>query len=72
MKRHPFFRLSAIVAALLLSGPSFAAAKTGPIKVGNLHFLSGTMAISETSLNDVALMAIQESNAAGGLAARGN
>ena len=37
------------------------------IKVGILHSLSGTMAISETSLKDVALMAIEEINAAGGL-----
>jgi urea transport system substrate-binding protein len=37
------------------------------IKVGVLHSLSGTMAISETSLKDVALMAIEEINAQGGL-----
>ena len=35
-----------------------AADDTGPIKVGILHSLSGTMAISETSLKDVALMTI--------------
>ena len=46
------------------------AADTGPIKVGILHSLSGTMAISETSLKDVALMAIEELNAAGGLLGR--
>jgi urea transport system substrate-binding protein len=47
-----------------------AAAKGGdnsPVKVGILHSLSGTMAISETSLKDVALMAIEEINAAGGV-----
>lgn len=70
MKRHPFFRLSAIVAALVLSGPSFAAAKTGPIKVGNLHSLSGTRAIGAISLKDVALMTIQEIDAADGLLGR--
>ncbi|HEX5656762.1 MAG TPA: urea ABC transporter substrate-binding protein [Polyangiales bacterium] len=43
---------------------------TGPIKVGILHSLSGTMAISETSLKDVALMTIEEINAAGGLLGR--
>jgi len=43
---------------------------TGPIKVGILHSLSGTMAISETSLKDVALMAIDELNAAGGVLGR--
>ncbi len=37
------------------------------IKVGILHSLSGTMAISETSLKDVALMAIEEINENGGL-----
>ena len=42
----------------------------GPIKVGILHSLSGTMAISETSLKDVALMAIEEINAAGGVLGR--
>src|SRR3972149_12299665 len=38
-----------------------------PIKVGELHSLSGTMAISEVSLHDVVLMAIDEINAEGGL-----
>jgi urea transport system substrate-binding protein len=37
------------------------------IKVGILHSLSGTMAISETSLKDVALMTIAEINAQGGV-----
>lgn len=36
------------------------------IKVGILHSLSGTMAISETSLKDTALMTINEINANGG------
>src|SRR6478735_8413523 len=39
----------------------------GPIKVGILHSLSGTMAISETSLKDVALMTFEEINAKGGI-----
>jgi urea transport system substrate-binding protein len=43
---------------------------TGPIKVGILHSLSGTMAISETSLKDVALMTIEEINEKGGLLGR--
>ncbi len=43
---------------------------TGPIKVGILHSLSGTMAISETSLKDVALMTIDEINAGGGVLGR--
>jgi urea transport system substrate-binding protein len=46
-----------------------AAAKpmSNTIKVGILHSLSGTMAISETSLRDTALMTIDEINAKGGL-----
>jgi urea transport system substrate-binding protein len=43
---------------------------TGPIKVGILHSLSGTMAISETSLKDVALMTIEEINEKGGVLGR--
>lgn len=41
--------------------------KGDTIKVGILHSLSGTMAISETSLKDTALMAIDEINAKGGV-----
>jgi urea transport system substrate-binding protein len=37
------------------------------IKVGILHSLSGTMAISETTLKDVVLMLIDEQNKKGGL-----
>jgi len=43
---------------------------SGPIKVGILHSLSGTMAISETSLKDVALMTIEQINAKGGVLGR--
>ncbi|MSQ27752.1 MAG: urea ABC transporter substrate-binding protein [Dehalococcoidia bacterium] len=37
------------------------------IKVGVLHSLSGTMAISETSVRDATLLAIEEINAKGGV-----
>jgi urea transport system substrate-binding protein len=37
------------------------------VKIGVLHSLSGTMAISETSLRDVVLMAVEEINTAGGV-----
>src|SRR5476651_2049158 len=37
------------------------------VKIGVLHSLSVTMAISETSLRDVVLMAADEINAAGGV-----
>jgi urea transport system substrate-binding protein len=53
---------------LWTAGP--AAAADPPIKVGILHSLSGTMAISETSLKDVALMTIEELNEKGGVLGR--
>ncbi len=37
------------------------------VKIGVLHSLTGTMAISETSLRDVVLMAVEEINAKGGV-----
>ena len=46
------------------------AADQEPIKIGVLHSLSGTMAISEVSLRDVVLMAVGEINAKGGLLGR--
>jgi urea transport system substrate-binding protein len=55
---------AALAASGLLSLPAFAA---DTIKVGILHSLSGTMAISETVLKDVALMTIDEINAKGGV-----
>src|SRR5262245_36954152 len=48
---------------------SYAADKE-PIKIGVLHSLSGTMAISEVSLRDVVLMAVEEINAKGGIMGR--
>ena len=41
--------------------------KAETIKVGVLHSLSGTMAISETTLKDTVLMLIERQNKAGGL-----
>src|ERR1041384_4511053 len=46
---------------------SSAASAEDTIKVGILHSLSGTMAISETTLKDVMLMLIDEQNKKGGL-----
>ena len=37
------------------------------VKIGVLHSLSGTMAISETSLKDVVMMAVKEINESGGV-----
>ena len=51
-------------AALLLA---FTAAAQDTVKVGILHSLSGTMAISETSLKDVLLFTFDEINAKGGV-----
>ncbi len=50
-----------------LSIASFSAAAAETIKVGVLHSLSGTMAISETTLKDTMLMLIEEQNKKGGL-----
>jgi len=47
-----------------------AASDTGPIKIGILHSLSGTMAISEAPLKDVMLMLIAQQNAKGGVMGR--
>lgn len=54
-----------VAAGLMVSG--FAAQAADTIKVGVLHSLSGTMAISETTLKDTVLMMIDEQNKAGGL-----
>ncbi|MDJ0388650.1 urea ABC transporter substrate-binding protein [Roseomonas sp. E05] len=48
--------------------PSFA--QGAPIKVGVLHSLSGTMAISETALRDTVLMMVDWINGKGGLLGR--
>jgi urea transport system substrate-binding protein len=64
---------AAAPAAETATAPTAAKAKpsaTGPIKVGILHSLSGTMAISETSLKDVALMTIEAINESGGVGGR--
>lgn len=59
--------LSTLSAAALIAGAGMAVAQDCPIKVGVLHSLSGSMAISETTLKDVMLMLVAEQNAAGGL-----
>ena len=61
--------VGSVAAATAEAAPS-KGKETGPIKVGILHSLSGTMAISETSLKDVALMTIDAINAKGGLLGR--
>ena len=62
------FALRSLSAALFAGlGISAAQAQGNTIKVGVLHSLSGTMAISETVLKDTVLMAIEEINAKGGV-----
>jgi urea transport system substrate-binding protein len=53
-------------ASVLLCTSSVALAKD-TIKVGVLHSLSGTMAISETTLKDTVLMMVEEQNKKGGV-----
>lgn len=59
--------------AILLTASflAFTTSAAETIKVGVLHSLSGTMAISETSLRDTLLFAFDEINAAGGMKAGG-
>ncbi|MBL8470462.1 MAG: urea ABC transporter substrate-binding protein [Rhodocyclaceae bacterium] len=68
MKRRSFVKALALSASIAAIGAtSFAAHAADTIKVGILHSLSGTMAISETALKETALMTIDEINAAGGV-----
>src|ERR1051326_4386478 len=67
MKRH-LLKLIALAALALLS---IGAQAADTVKVGVLHSLSGTMAISETSLKDVLLFTFDEINKAGGVKAGG-
>ena len=59
---------SALAGASIMAPGILRAAE--PIKIGILHSLSGTMAISETTLKDVVLMLIAEQNAKGGVLGR--
>src|SRR5712672_3530795 len=67
--RRPFLRQAlAATAGLLLGLVAAPPAKAqDTIKIGILHSLSGTMAISETTLKDVMLMLIDEQNKKGGV-----
>jgi urea transport system substrate-binding protein len=70
---HSFIRLiimtSRFIPAALaaLSLPCLSVHAQDTVKVGVLHSLSGTMAISETSLRDILLFTFDEINAAGGV-----
>ncbi|MFL6575353.1 MAG: urea ABC transporter substrate-binding protein, partial [Povalibacter sp.] len=66
MKRKHIEGLTKLAAAVAMIAAS-AAHAADTIKVGVLHSLSGTMAISETTLKDTVLMLIDEQNKKGGL-----
>jgi len=66
--RRSFIKATVLSAALATAGlVSFAAYAADTIKVGILHSLSGTMAISETALKETALMTIADINKSGGV-----
>jgi urea transport system substrate-binding protein len=65
MKRKVVILASALLAVGVAMSAGLSAQAT--IKVGVLHSLSGTMAISETTLKDTVLMLIDEQNKKGGL-----
>lgn len=67
MQRRTILKQLTVATLLAASGLSLNAYAEDTIKVGILHSLTGTMAISETALKDVALMSIDEINANGGV-----
>src|SRR6185503_17945144 len=70
MKLGSIIRTGLVAAGLVASATGGAFAQGEPIKIGILHSLSGTMAISETTLKDVMLMLIEEQNKKGGVLGR--
>ncbi len=71
LTRRGFARLGLGAAVGIAAGAAAARAQSGaPIRIGILHSLSGTMAISESTLKDVMLMLIAEQNAKGGVLGR--
>jgi urea transport system substrate-binding protein len=65
--RRSFIKALTLSASIAAIGLPLGAQAADTIKVGVLHSLSGTMAISETALKNVALMTIEEINAKGGV-----
>jgi urea ABC transporter urea binding protein len=79
VRRRKFLKGSAATLGALVIGGSAPfyfprniakAQDSGPIKIGILHSLSGTIAIIETSLHNAELLAIEEINAKGGINGR--
>jgi urea transport system substrate-binding protein len=69
MDRRQFIGAGAAAFSASYLSAAFGQDKT-PIKVGVLHSLSGTMAISETALKNTALMTFEQINAKGGVMGR--
>lgn len=67
MEKTKLHKLITWAAALTLGLSVQASQAKGVIKIGVLHSLTGTMAISETPLKNTVLMLIKEQNAKGGL-----
>jgi urea transport system substrate-binding protein len=67
MQRRRLIKAFTLTASIVAMGMTWTVQAAETIKVGILHSLSGTMAISETSLKDMALMTIDEINAKGGV-----
>jgi len=67
--RRDFIKGGLLASTAVGAGLSFPNALRAQetVKIGVLHSLSGTMAISEVSLRDVVLMAVEEINAKGGV-----
>lgn len=70
MQRRTLLKAFALSASVMAMGLSFEAYAADTIKVGIMHSLSGTMAISETPLKDVALMVSTTSTPKAGCWAR--
>ncbi|ARB85720.1 MULTISPECIES: urea ABC transporter substrate-binding protein [Yersinia] len=67
MQHRNLIKVFALSASVISMGVAFGTLAADTIKVGILHSLSGTMAISETPLKDMALMSIDDINAHGGV-----
>src|SRR6187401_3358482 len=67
LSRRLLLRATSALVGGAIALSAFGAQAADTIKVGILHSLSGTMAISETTLKDVMLMLIDEQNKKGGL-----
>src|SRR5262245_48926065 len=65
--RRVVLKTLTMAAAIAAIGINSAYAQQKTVKIGVLHSLSGTMAISETVLKDTVLMAVDEINAKGGV-----